>query len=159
MKAMLLLFVVFLVGCATQQTTQTLPPGRPFALLNADAGDFAMYALGLVGTPYRFGGNDPNAGFDCSGLITFVVLRVADTALPRRAAELAQIGQAVPRQALRNGDLVFFDTSGGISHVGLYVGNSRFVHAPSAGALVRIDSLDASYWAPRYRGARRLTAQ
>lgn len=159
MRLIVLCLILALSACATAPTTQPFPPARPFQLINADGSDFALYALGLVGTPYRFGGNDPNQGFDCSGLVTFVVLRITDTALPRRAADLARIGSPIGRGALRNGDLVFFDTSGGISHVGVYVGSGRFVHAPSSGALVRIDALDAPYWGPRYRGARRLTRQ
>jgi len=154
------LCAIVLAACSSNPRYARPPADLPFRLLNADGGDFAVYALGLVGTPYRFGGTDPTAGFDCSGLISFVLLRVADAHVPRRSVELSRIGRALDRRELKNGDLVFFDTANsGVSHVGLYVGQGRFVHAPSEGALVRIDQLDASYWRARYRGARRLTLQ
>ncbi|MFT3719573.1 C40 family peptidase [Pseudorhodoferax sp.] len=109
------------------------------------ARDAAVHALGLVGTPYRYGGNTPDGGFDCSGLIGYVY-RHGETpvAAPRTVAQLADWGAAVDRTALRTGDLVIF---GARTHAGIYVGEGRFVHAPSTGGTVRLDRLDGPYWA------------
>ncbi|MGV8844733.1 MAG: C40 family peptidase [Pseudomonas sp.] len=121
--------------------------------------DVLFRALGLVGTPYRYGGNTPDSGFDCSGLIGYVYQNVAGIHLPRTTRALQ--GMAVPqvaRQSLQSGDLLFFATSGGrqVSHAGIYVGEGRFVHAPSSGGTVRLDSLSNSYWRSSYLNARRV---
>lgn len=116
-------------------------------------------AIGLVGTPYRYGGNTPDGGFDCSGLINYVYRGAAGVALPRSTREMnAMRGTAVGREALRAGDLLFFATSGGrrVSHAAIYVGEGRFVHAPSTGGTVRLDSLSNSYWQKSYLGAKRV---
>ena len=115
-------------------------------------------ALGLVGTPYRYGGNSPAGGFDCSGLVQFVFLDSAGLRLPRSTRDLvAMDARPVDRDALRPGDLVFFNPGGGKpSHIGIYVGEGRFVHAPSSGGTVRLDQLDAEYWRRNYAGARRI---
>jgi cell wall-associated NlpC family hydrolase len=123
------------------------------------AEDVLFRALGLVGTPYRYGGNTPAGGFDCSGLIGFVYRDAAGISLPRSTREL--IGMRAPsvgRDALRSGDLVFFATSGGrtVSHAGIYVGDGRFVHAPSSGGTVRLDSLSNTYWQRTYLNAKRV---
>ena len=122
------------------------------------ANDVLMRALGLVGTPYRYGGNSPAGGFDCSGLVQFVYLDSAGLRLPRSTRELvAMQAPKVDRDALRPGDLVFFNPGGGkASHIGIYVGEGRFVHAPSSGGTVRLDQLDADYWRRAYAGARRV---
>lgn len=114
-------------------------------------------ALNLLGIKYTFGGEDPNNGFDCSGLIGYVAEKSLGLKLPRSSAELARIGRSVPRDELRQGDLVFFNTRGArYSHVGIYIGDNKFVHAPRTGAVVRIEDLSVSYWQQRYNGARRL---
>lgn len=107
----------------------------------------AMQAMGLVGTPYRFGGNTPEAGFDCSGLIAYVHWEAARIRTPRSVAELSGWGELVPPESVRTGDLAVFTLKGRTSHAGIYVGNGRFVHAPSTGGTVRLDRLDAGYWA------------
>jgi cell wall-associated NlpC family hydrolase len=116
--------------------------------LSARSNDVLMRAIGLVGTPYRYGGNTPEAGFDCSGLVGFVFRDAAGLALPRSTRELIDIdAPAVPRDALQPGDLVYFNPRGGrVSHIGIYVGEGRFVHAPSRGGTVRLDSLGSEYW-------------
>lgn len=114
-------------------------------------------ALGYLGVPYRFGGNNPQSGFDCSGLVTHVYRETLGMVLPRTARQLATVGSAVSREDLRPGDLVFFNTRGAPnSHVGIYLGDSRFIHAPRARTLVRIDRIDDPGYRNRYEGARRL---
>ncbi|SDF06774.1 C40 family peptidase [Phytopseudomonas seleniipraecipitans] len=123
------------------------------------ADDVLFRALGLVGTPYRYGGNTPASGFDCSGLIGFVYRDAAGIQLPRSTRELISMrAPVVGRDALRSGDLVFFATNGGsqVSHAGIYVGEGRFVHAPSSGGTVRLDSLGNSYWQRTYIEAKRV---
>ncbi|MFT3756308.1 MAG: C40 family peptidase [Pseudoxanthomonas sp.] len=116
-----------------------------------------MRALGLVGTPYRYGGNTPESGFDCSGLVTYVYRDMLDLRLPRTSRELAQAqGPKIAPARLVTGDLVFFGSKGNVSHVGIYVGEGRFVHAPSSGGTVRLDHLDGPYWRDHYSGAKRV---
>lgn len=115
-------------------------------------------AISLVGTPYRYGGTNPDTGFDCSGLIGFVFNEAAGLRLPRTTRELIDIdARTVDRSDLQAGDLVYFNSRGGrVSHIGIYVGENRFVHAPSSGGVVRIDKLDTPYWTKFYVGAKRL---
>lgn len=116
-----------------------------------------MRALGLVGTPYRYGGNTPESGFDCSGLVTYVFRDMLDLRLPRTSRELAAIqGPKIAQDRLTAGDLVFFGNTGNVWHVGIYVGEGRFVHAPSTGGTVRLDHLDSTYWRKHYSGAKRV---
>ena len=124
------------------------PPSRRPTLpaLSAEQGsDIAIHAMGLVGTPYRWGGNTPESGFDCSGLIGYVYRHRAGAAPPRTVAQLAGFGQPVEADELRTGDLVIFGASPP-THAGIYVGEGRFVHAPSTGGTVRLDRLDSRHW-------------
>lgn len=125
----------------------------------AAANAVLMRALSLVGTPYRYGGNTPEGGFDCSGLVSYVYRDVLDRALPRSSAELASSGPKVAPLGLAAGDLVVFAPSGRVSHVGIYVGEGRFVHAPSSGGTVRLDRIAGPYWRDHFDGGRRLLAQ
>ena len=121
--------------------------------------DISIAAVGLVGVPYRYGGNNPNGGFDCSGLIAYVYNKSANIKLPRTIQEMSSRGQSVDNGPPAPGDLVFFNTTGAkYSHAGIYVGQGRFVHAPSAGGTVRLDYITTPYWAARFTGARRLTS-
>ena len=120
--------------------------------------DISIAAVGLVGVPYRYGGNNPNGGFDCSGLITYVYNKSANIKLPRTIQEMSSRGQSVGSGPPAPGDLVFFNTTGAkYSHAGIYVGQGRFVHAPSAGGTVRLEYITTPYWAARFTEARRLT--
>lgn len=116
-------------------------------------------AMGLLGTPYRWGGVSPDSGFDCSGLVSYVFRTALGIELPRVSRDMAKIanGQTIDRSALTAGDLVFFGRTGKrIDHVGIYVGEGRFLHAPSTGKDVRVDSMNSGYWANRYLQARRV---
>ena len=123
----------------------------------AKANAVLMRAISLVGTPYRYGGNTPEGGFDCSGLVTYVFRDMLDLRLPRTSRELAATqGPRIATDRLAGGDLVFFGSGGQVSHVGIYVGEGRFVHAPNSGGTVRLDRLDGAWWRDHYTGARRL---
>jgi cell wall-associated NlpC family hydrolase len=113
-------------------------------------------AMALQGTRYRLGGSTPDTGFDCSGLVRYVFLQQS-VDLPRTVAEQARIGRHVDRAGIKPGDLVFFSTTGkGATHVGIALDGERFIHAPDSGAVVRVERLDAPYWARRYAGSRRV---
>jgi len=159
-----LLFGGLILGCqstpvtAPQATSVSFQPTvstRPGNL----RGEVLLQALGLVGTPYRYGGNTPASGFDCSGLIGYVFRQAAGISLPRTTGGLMSMSAPrVKRNALEVGDLVFFSANGGkkVSHAGIYSGDGRFVHAPSSGGTVRMDYLSDSYWSKRYLGANRI---
>ena len=126
----------------------------PMAALPASA--VALEALALIGVPYRYGGDDPARGLDCSGLVRYV-FRGAGLDLPRQSEAIARLGTNVARHALEVGDLVFFNTRGRrYSHVGVYIGDGRFVHAPARRGQVRVEEMDNRYWLARFNGARRL---
>lgn len=115
------------------------------------------HALALVGVKYRWGGNSPATGLDCSGLVRYVFHDALGEDLPRRAIEISRLGERIGRQELKPGDLIFFRTlRRTISHVGIYLGDGQFIHAPARGQLVRVESLDVPYWGSRYSEARRI---
>jgi hypothetical protein len=121
------------------------------------AQDLAIYALGLIGVDYRFGGTTPERGLDCSGLVRYVFQQVTGVTLPRTSQELSRLGEKVPVTGLMPGDLVFFNTRQlQFSHVGIYLGEDRFIHAPRKGGEVEIVTLSKGYWQKRFDGARRL---
>jgi len=121
--------------------------------------DVITVALSQVGTPYFWGGGSPVIGFDCSGLVSYVFQQALHLTLPRVSYDQARLGRAVAEDALRPADLVFFNTlRREFSHVGIYIGRGRFVHAPVTGAFVRIERLTGDYWRTRYDGARRVLA-
>ncbi len=134
------------------------PMGHNYIQLSQGAGaDAVVYALGLLDTGYRFGGTNPEAGLDCSGMIGYVFEQVAQVKLPRSAAQIVGVTRPITRDELRPGDLVFFNTlNRPYSHVGLYIGDGRFVHAPSTHGKVRIERLDSTYFTKRFEGARTL---
>ncbi|HET8818796.1 MAG TPA: C40 family peptidase [Xanthomonadaceae bacterium] len=126
----------------------------------AAANAVLMRAISLVGTPYRYGGASPEGGFDCSGLVNYVYRDMLDLRLPRTSRALADYqGPRIATDRLAPADLVFFGSDGSVTHVGIYVGEGRFVHAPSTGGTVRLDSLDGPYWRSHYSGARRVLAE
>jgi cell wall-associated NlpC family hydrolase len=128
-------------------------PARPY--VSAQGREVALYALGLLDTGYRFGGKNPEAGLDCSGMVAYVFRQAAGMTIGGSAADIARRGRPVAREDLRPGDLVFFDTRNApFSHVGIYIGDDRFIHAPSTRGRVRIDRMSARYFAQRFSAAR-----
>ena len=161
---LLLLCALLLAACGGGTATR---PSRPVAMPRAwpvvqptdpeRANAVLMRAISLVGTPYRYGGNTPEGGFDCSGLVNYVYRDMLDVRLPRTSRDLAGMqGPRIAPERLAAADLVFFGSAGAVSHVGIYVGEGRFVHAPSSGGTVRLDHLDGPYWRDHYTGARRV---
>lgn len=119
--------------------------------------EVAAQALALVGVPYRYGSDDPSLGLDCSGLVRHLFRAVASVQLPHRSEEMSRLGQRVARDEVRAGDLLFFNTLGRPnSHVAVYVGDGRFVHAPTRRGHVRVEGFDERYWRTRFNGARRI---
>jgi cell wall-associated NlpC family hydrolase len=147
-RGLVLAATVLLVACGSVPRGAGSGAGPAGRLAPDDARDVAVHALGLVGTPYRYGGNTPEGGFDCSGLIGYVLRHGSTPVLaPRTVAQLSGWGQPVPAAALRTGDLVIVGRrSAAPTHAGIYVGEGRFVHAPSTGGEVRLERLDGPYW-------------
>ncbi len=152
-----LVLTLFLVGCGSVPRVPERP--REAAVQRAPesgkGSEVAMFALGLIDTGYRFGGKNPEAGLDCSGMVSYIFDKAIGLKVKGSAADIARQGQPVARSQLRAGDLVFFNTrKAPFSHVGIYIGDSRFVHAPSTNGRVRIDALSSGYFANRYETAR-----
>lgn len=123
----------------------------------SNAQDVAVYALGMIGVNYKFGGNTPESGLDCSGLVRYVFQQVTGVTLPRTAREMGRLGEKVAMKDLLPGDLVFFNTRRfAYSHVGIYLGDNRFIHAPNKNSEVEIVQITDNYWRKRFNGARRL---
>ncbi len=170
-SAMFMLCLAALTGCGTTSpsprrdgsTTGDASAGPSTDALDRDLDwrrtELVLVSLSQVGLPYRWGGISPNSGFDCSGLVVYVFHQALQVIVPRTSYAQARIGRSIGSNALRSGDLVFFNTMRQrYSHVGIFIGEGRFVHAPTANGLVRLDPLDAPYWRDRFDGARRLIA-
>lgn len=124
-----------------------------------DGQEVVSTALSFLGVDYSFGGQSPKTGFDCSGLVSYVAEKSLGLKLPRQSAQMASYGESIKRNQLKEGDLVFFNTRGArFSHVGIYLGDNKFVHSPRTGAVVRVEDMTVSYWKKRYNGARRIVA-
>jgi len=150
MKIILLVSVLLLGACAADRPYVQAQHGNAYSL--------ASYAQTLVGTPYKYGGNSPDSGFDCSGFVDHVYNHTLGISLPRSTAEISRAGRSVRWSELRTGDLVFFNTlHRTFSHVGIYLGDDRFIHAPSSGGSVRVENILEDYWRRSYNGARRIT--
>ncbi|MEO7728513.1 MAG: C40 family peptidase [Burkholderiales bacterium] len=123
------------------------------------ARELTMHALALIGVNYKFGSNSPEAGFDCSGLVSHVFQEVAGIVLPRNSQSMSKVGEKIAPADLQPGDLVFFNTRRqAFSHVGIYIGEERFVHAPRRGREVEVGDMQDSYWKKHFNGARRVVA-
>jgi cell wall-associated NlpC family hydrolase len=141
------LLLVLVAGCAS---TSNVPVADP-----ASADRAALYALKMVGKPYKYGGSSP-AGFDCSGLVQYSY-KQAGVKLPRETGDQLRASTPLQGSHLRRGDLLFFDQEGRKkSHVGIYLGDGKFVHAPSSGKRVRTDRIDSPYWKKHLSEARRI---
>ncbi|MBF1291578.1 MAG: C40 family peptidase [Neisseria sicca] len=140
----------------THTTVRTVQPVR---ISNIDrtqgSQELMLHSMGLIGTPYRWGGSSTATGFDCSGMIQFVYKNALDVSLPRTARDMAAASRKIPDNQLKAGDLVFFNTGGSsqYSHVGLYIGNGEFIHAPSSGKTIKTEKLSSPYYAKHYLGA------
>ena len=123
------------------------------------ASELVVNAMGFLGVPYKRGGNNAETGFDCSGFVRAIYQQSVGHLLPRRAEEQAAATQRIEKNELQPGDLVFFNTlRRTFSHVGIYVGNNRFIHSPKPGAEVRVENMGVSYWQTRFNGARRVAS-
>ncbi|ADU38783.1 NLP/P60 protein [Variovorax paradoxus EPS] len=145
---------LLMAGCASPPVPQRTPVSNIPPLTTEQSNSITIHALGLVGTPYRYGGNTPEGGFDCSGLIGYVYRSSLGQVPPRTVSRMASFGRPVAMSEIRSGDLVLFGNSTP-SHAGIYVGDGRFVHAPSTGGEVRLDRLDGVYWSRQPTQARR----
>ncbi|MBS7778919.1 C40 family peptidase [Acidovorax sp. CCYZU-2555] len=152
-----------LAGCSSAPARRSAgsgPRGTPSLAIDGGLRD-ALYArtMLVVNTPYTYGGNTPEGGFDCSGLVQYALQGITEQRLPRSTSQWATVSSAIDRSDLRRGDFVFFNTSGGrYSHMGIYVGGERFVHAPSSGGIVRVVGMDNVYFRKRFTEARTVFA-
>jgi cell wall-associated NlpC family hydrolase len=136
-------------------------PNGPLARLQhltGRASDLAVRAMAMVGIRYKYGGDSPESGLDCSGLVRHVFREAWGAKLPRTSEEISRVGARIDSQDLQPGDLVFFNTlKRTFSHVGIYLGDNKFIHSPTPGSNVRIESMDLKYWKARFNGARRIS--
>ena len=153
MKVLLLISVLLLGACAS--TRDNVQSHEAYG--SSTSRKLTSYARGLIGTPYKYGGYSPKTGFDCSGFVDYVFRHSAHVSLPHNAHKISRHGFPVRSTQLREGDLVFYDTNhSAYSHVGIYLGNGRFIHAPSSGGRVRMENMRKAYWKKHYSGARRI---
>jgi cell wall-associated NlpC family hydrolase len=159
------LFIAFFACCslacqaaeAAKQPTTPAAAEQTYADWSGLAQEVLISALSLTGTKYKFGGSSPETGFDCSGFVRYVFQQAASLTLPHGARAISQLGQAVPLEQLQPGDLVFFNTlKTTFSHVGIYIGNNHFIHAPTDGGGVHVVNMGDEYWYKRFNGARRI---
>ena len=137
------------------QETPAISESRP--QMSERVSEMLMYAISLSGIPYRYGGKNPREGFDCSGFVAHVFKTALDFSLPTNALAISRIGQSIALSDLIPGDLVFFNTMANpYSHVGIYIGDERFIHSPRSGRKIEIVHMQQKYWASRFDGARRL---
>ena len=168
-RGTLCLAIALLAACSTPAVRKRQPTFKESHSSLADeparapnavgtANDVLFRAIALVGTPYRWGGNTPDGGFDCSGLVDYIYRNAAGLMLPRTSRDMSVMNGVKVKSMtdLASGDLVFFASSGGISHVGVYVGKGRFVHAPNSGGTVRLDDIDGPYWRDHFAYGKRL---
>jgi cell wall-associated NlpC family hydrolase len=154
-----------LVTQMTDQLTQQISNqlGGPLQsarnTFGSKASELVIQAMGLLGVPYKRGGTSEEKGFDCSGFVRYMYEKSVGLVLPRRAEEQAKVTEEISRSELKPGDLVFFNTlKRTFSHVGIYVGDGKFIHAPRPGKAVRVDDMREAYWQQRFNGARRVQA-
>ena len=163
----LLVPVLLLNACSTTHPTTTkkktvsLPRSKNISLANikaeGNAREVVMYALGLLDVDYQFGGSNPEAGLDCSGMASFIYQNALGIKLPHNAAEIAKRTREIRVEQLRAGDFVFFNSMNrSYSHMGIYLGDGKFIHAPRTNSTIRVERLDNQYFSARFDGARTL---
>ncbi len=151
-----LLFIAPATNLYAQESAPAAVESRVETFLSR-AQDLVLNAMGFMGIPYKWGGTSPDTGFDCSGFVQFVFRQATGVILPRSSFDQVHYGVSVMREELQPGDLVFFNTlRAPFSHVGIYIGENRFIHSPSRGKSVEIVNITDSYWQKRFNGARRL---
>ncbi len=156
-SAAFLLCGISAVQATEQASVATSDEISLFDRYTNSAQDLILKGLELVGINYRRGGTSPETGLDCSGFVQVVFRDSIGKLLPRTAKEQSQVGNVVDKKELKPGDLVFFNTMRrAFSHVGIYLGDNRFLHAPRAGAKIRVEDMSQGYWVKRYNGARRI---
>jgi cell wall-associated NlpC family hydrolase len=156
-----LIALAVLPAVAAEETAETVIAAPVASAASGNyldsARELVIQALALIGVNYKFGGDSPDSGLDCSGLVSHVFHEVAGIVLPRNSLAMSKVGMKVGKSDLQPGDLVFFNTlRRPFSHVGIYIGGQRFVHAPSRGGEVEVSDLHNRYWQKRYNGARRV---
>ena len=162
-KQIIISFSLFVVCAQAHAADENLPQVETSSTqsltdrVSGKVQEVILNALSLTGIQYKYGGNSPETGFDCSGYVRYVFKQALNLTLPHNARAMSQIGTQIAQSQLKPGDLVFFNTlKNKFSHVGIYVGDDHFVHSPSAGKQVKVVSIKESYWASRYSGAVRL---
>ena len=155
-----LLFVALLALTGVTNAAEQQKPVEELSLFERytnSAQDLILKGLELVGVNYRRGGTNADSGLDCSGFVQLVFKDAVGLILPRTAREQSQVGDDIDKTELKPGDLVFFNTMRhAFSHVGIYLGDNRFLHSPRSGSEVRVEDMRQSYWVKRYNGARRV---
>ena len=147
-------------SAADDTSTETSKAISALRDLRDKTSDLTMNAMSFLGIKYKRGGNTPENGLDCSGFVRLVFKNTDETELPRTAKEISTQGTSVDAKDLKPGDLVFYNTlKKSFSHVGIYLGDNKFIHAPSAGGRIRIESMDLDYWRKRFNGARRINEE
>ncbi len=150
MRKALLTFLLLYSGLVAAQDEPAADDGA--------MNNLAIYAISLADTPYHYGGTNPDTGFDCSGFVRYVFEQTEGRTLPRTSQEMSKLGEELGQDELQPGDLVFFNTRRQpYSHVGIYVGEDRFVHSPKAGKAIEVVNMREQYWRKHYNGARRIT--
>lgn len=161
MRYAILFITLALASCGTSRPpVATVQPHLPSEedMASSRMSNLAIYAMSLYDTPYQYGGKSRVNGFDCSGFVQYVFQNSLGMQLPRTSAEMGRMGVPLEFSQLRPGDLVFFNTTRNPnSHVGIFIGENRFVHSPRTGKAIMITSLTDKYWSARYNGARRIT--
>ena len=146
------LILIFLLLAACSST-----PTRQYPVSGDQMNELVMYAVSLADTPYHYGGNSASSGFDCSGFVGHVYRHSLGLSMPRTSREISRLGKPVSQSELSPGDLVFYNTqNASFSHVGIYIGDGKFVHSPRSGESVRTEQMQMRYWLARYDGARRI---
>jgi cell wall-associated NlpC family hydrolase len=152
---------IMLCNSASANFSTQNAKGVPITFLeaakNSISDEVLSQAMSLKGIKYKYGGNSPQTGFDCSGFVNYVFNKAANVKLPRTTRGLSRIGDTVKKQKLLPGDLVFFNTRRRpFSHVGIYLGEGEFIHAPSTGSKVSVENMDTGYWKQRFNGGKRV---
>jgi cell wall-associated NlpC family hydrolase len=160
-SSVVLLLLLLSIGADSRSDDVMASDDMPGASTSADGSDeLVFHALAFLGVKYRYGGTSPDTGWDCSGYVFHVFKQAIGVVLPRDSLSMSERGETISRGELQPGDLVFFNTlNRAFSHVGIYLGDYRFIHAPSTGKAVQISDMNANYWARRFDGGRRIIAK